>query len=71
MLRRVLQTRVVRTSVIYVMQLSEKRNILLASSPGHDLQHFPGNNVGSSQLGFGHSFFIFRHCTRPIILLFF
>lgn len=42
-------------------EIKYKRNILLASSPGHDLQHFPGNNMGSSQLGLGQSFFMFRH----------
>lgn len=33
-------------------------------SPGQVLQHLPGNEMGSSHLAGGHSFFILRHCTR-------
>lgn len=34
---------------------------LLLESPGHVLQHLPGNNIGSSHVGFGHSFLMFLH----------
>lgn len=34
---------------------------LLNESPGQVLQHLPGNIIGSSQVGFGHSFLIFLH----------
>jgi hypothetical protein len=44
---------------------------LLCESPGHVLQHLPGSKMGSSHVGFGHSFLMFRHWTRATILLFF
>lgn len=51
---------------------NKKKNLnSLFESPGHVLQHLPGNKIGSSQVGFGHSFLIFLHCTRATILRFF
>lgn len=38
---------------------------------GHVLQHRPGNKTGSSHVGTGHSFFMFRHCTFATIRRFF
>lgn len=40
-------------------------------SPSQVLQQRPGNRTGSSQVGFGHSFFMFLHWTRATILRFF
>lgn len=36
-------------------------------SPGQVLQHLPGSRTGSSQVGSGHSFLMFRHCTLATI----
>lgn len=33
-------------------------------SPEHVLQQRPGKRIGSSHVGFGHSFLMFLHCTR-------
>lgn len=37
---------------------------LLVLSPAQVLQQRPGKRIGSSQVGLGHSFLMFLHCTR-------
>lgn len=48
-----------------------RRRYSLNESPGHVLQHLPGSKIGSSHVGLGHSFLMFRHWTRATILRFF
>lgn len=43
---------------------------LLYRSSGQILQQIPGNSTGSSHVGFGHSSFMFLHCTFATILCF-
>lgn len=59
-----MRTKPKRMDCIYMILLKFD---LLLRSPGHVLQHLPGNNTGSSHVGFGHSFFIFLHAILAII----